>query len=122
MVTVIPAASAIYRRDLGNGLILRWSTAEDTENIAQLCSMVFRDKADEPANEFMLHWIRRLMRGDHPLMGPGDFGVVEDTQKEGNPLVACTCLWRHNWEYEGVPSRLVALRLWLAIRLIAIAG
>ena len=43
------------------------------------------------------------MRGDHPVMGSGDFGIVEDTRKEGNPLVACTCLWRHNWEYEGVP-------------------
>src|SRR5579859_344280 len=103
MVTILAAATANYRRDLGDGLILRWSTAQDTENIAQLCSMVFRDKADEPANEFMLYWIRRLMRGDHPVMGPGDFGVVEDARKEGNPLVACTCLWRHNWEYESVP-------------------
>ena len=49
MVTILPAASAIYRRDLGDGLILRWSTAQDTENIAQLCSMVFRNKADEPS-------------------------------------------------------------------------
>jgi GNAT superfamily N-acetyltransferase len=102
MVTILPAASAIYRRDLGDGLILRWSTAQDTENIAQLCSMVFRNKADEPANEFMFYWIGRLMRGDHPVMGSGDFGIVEDTRKEGNPLVACTCLWRHTWEYEGV--------------------
>jgi len=102
MLTTIPAASGTYRRDLGNGLILRWSTAEDTEKIAQLCSMVFRNKADEPTNEFMLYWIWRLMRGDHPVMGPGDFGVVEDTYKEGKPIVACTCLWRQNWEYEGV--------------------
>ena len=103
MLTTMPAASATYRRDLGNGLIVRWSTAEDTENIAKLCSIVFRDKADEPANEFMRYWIHRLMRGDHPVMGPGDFGIVEDTRKKGNPLVACTCLWRHNWEYEDVP-------------------
>src|SRR6266487_5672365 len=102
MLTTIPAASATYRRDLGDGLILRWSTAEDTEKIAQLCSMVFRNKADEPVNEFMLYWIWRLMRGDHPVMGSGDFGVVEDTYKEGKPIVACTCLWRQNWEYEGV--------------------
>ena len=102
MLTTIPAASATYRRDLGDGLILRWSTANDTEKIAQLCSMVFRNKADEPANEFMLYWIWRLMRGDHPVMGSGDFGVVEGTYKEGKPIVACTCLWRQNWEYEGV--------------------
>lgn len=103
MLQTTPAALATYRHDLGDGLILRWSTTEDTEKIAQLCSIVFRDKADEPANEFMLHWIYRLMRGDHPLMGPGDYGVVEDTGKDGQPIVACTCLWRHIWEYEGIP-------------------
>ncbi len=37
-----------------------------------------------------------------PLMGPGDYAVIEDTGKEGNPLVACTCLWRQEWEYEGI--------------------
>lgn len=103
MTTTVSAASATYSRDLGDGLILRWSTPEDTEKIAQLCSMVFRSKADEPANEFMVHWIRRLMRGDHPVMGPGDYGAVEDTSKENRPIVACTCLWRHTWEYEDVP-------------------
>ncbi len=97
------AAEATYRRDLGDGLVLRWSTAADTENIAQLVSLVFRDKEDEPPNEPMSNEIRQLMRGDHPLMGPGDFGVVEDTRKEGNPIVACTCLWRNHWEYEGIP-------------------
>jgi GNAT superfamily N-acetyltransferase len=96
-------ASPAYRRDLGNGLILRWSTPEDTEHIAQLASIVFRSKETEPPNQRLADEIRRLMRGDNPLMGPHDYGVIEDTTKEGNPLVACTCLWRHDWEYEGVP-------------------
>jgi GNAT superfamily N-acetyltransferase len=103
MLTETSAASATYRRDLGNGLILRWSTAEDTENIVQLVGMVFRSKVDDPPNEHLTREVRLLMRGDHPLMGPGDFAVVEDTRKEGNPLVACTCLWRQNWQYEGIP-------------------
>jgi GNAT superfamily N-acetyltransferase len=106
MLTETSEASATYRRDLGNGLVLRWSTAEDTENIAQLCSLVFRRKADDPPNEHIQREIRLLMRGDHPLMGPGDYAVVEDTHKEGNPMVACTCLWRQDWEYEGIPFRI----------------
>ena len=40
------AISTSYRRDLGDGLVLRWSTAEDTERIATLHSMVHRDKAE----------------------------------------------------------------------------
>jgi GNAT superfamily N-acetyltransferase len=97
-----PAAAANYRRELGGGLLQRWSTPEDTENIAQLCGMVFRDKEDEPFNIHMMESVRRHMSGDFPLMGPGDYAVIEDTGKEGNPLVACTCLWRREWEYDGI--------------------
>src|SRR5581483_8604681 len=96
------AASPDYRRELGDGLVQRWSTSEDTENIAQLCGMVFRDKEDEPLNPHAMDSVRQQMSGDFPLMGPGDYAVIEDTGKEGNPLVAGTCLWRQEWEYEGI--------------------
>ena len=96
------AAAANYRRKLGGGLLQRWSTPEDTENIAQLCGMVFRDKEDEPLNIRMMESVHRQMSGDFPLMGPGDYAVIEDMGKEGNPLVACTCLWRREWEYDGI--------------------
>jgi GNAT superfamily N-acetyltransferase len=101
MVTLTAAAHG-YRRELGEGLVQRWSTPEDTENIAQLCGLVFRDKEDEPINIRMMDNVRRQMSGNYPLMGPGDYAVIEDTGKEGNPLVACTCLWRQEWEYEGI--------------------
>ncbi len=97
------AADKDYRRDLGDGLLLRWSTPDDTESIAHLVSFVFRDRADEPLNTPLGHLMRELMSGTHPLMGAGDFALVEDTRKQGNTLVACTCLWRHTWEYEGIP-------------------
>lgn len=101
-MATLTATSPDYRRELGGGLIQRWSTREDTENIAQLCGIVFRDKEDEPLNSDMVRAVRRQMSGDFPLMGPGDYAVIEDTGKEGNPLVACTCLWRREWEYEGI--------------------
>src|SRR6266852_773151 len=97
------AINTSYRRVLGDGLVLRWSKAEDTERIATLHSMYHRDTAAEPPNTNVMRVIRRLMNGDHPLMGPHDFGVIEDTSKEGNPVVACTCLWKHTWTYEGIP-------------------
>ncbi len=106
LIDTLAAAASDYRRDLGDGLILRWSTAADTENLAQLCGMVFRDKEDDPLNEHLQSMVRQLMSGDHPVMGPGDFGLVEDTTKEGNPLVACTCLQRLEWNYEGIPFQI----------------
>ncbi len=95
--------STSYRRDLGDGLVLRWSTAEDTERIAALLSMVYREKASDPPNVHAMNNIRALMNGDHPLMGPDRYGLIEDTSREGNPVVACTCLERHTWTYEGIP-------------------
>ena len=97
-----PAAAPNFRRELGGGLLQRWSTPDDTENIAQLCGFVFRDKEDEPLNIYAIDSVRRHMSGEFPLMGPGDYAVIEDTTRAGNPLVACTCLWRLEWEYEGI--------------------
>ncbi|HEY1351938.1 MAG TPA: GNAT family N-acetyltransferase [Ktedonobacteraceae bacterium] len=92
-----------YRRDLGDGLVLRWSTSEDTERIATLLGRVYREKADEPPNVNAIRNIRGMMNGDYPLMGPDGFGLIEDTSREGNPVVASTCLWKHTWTYEGIP-------------------
>jgi Acetyltransferase (GNAT) domain len=92
-----------YYRDLGDKLTLRWSTPADTEAIAQLVSTVFRDRAEAPLNAPLANLMREIMGRAHPVMGPGDFALVEDGHKRGNPLVACTCLWRHTWEYEGIP-------------------
>ena len=89
-----------YRRDLGGGLVLRWSTAADAENIGALYSYVFRLLADGPSNEAMSVWTRDLMSGRHPLIGPGDFAVVENT--DTGQVVAATCLIRQTWAYEGI--------------------
>ncbi|GHO71397.1 hypothetical protein KSC_102890 [Ktedonobacter sp. SOSP1-52] len=97
------AHSSSFRRDLGDGLVLHWSTAEDTERIATLHALVHRERADAPPNAHYLRHIRRLMNGDYPLMGPRDFGIIEDTSEEGSPVVASTCLWKHTWTYEGIP-------------------
>lgn len=93
---------SLYRRDVGGGLVLRWSTAEDTERIATLLGTVYRQKANDPPNSNAMNNVRGMMNGDYPLMGPHDFGLIEDTSREGNPVVATTCLWRHSWTYEGI--------------------
>lgn len=101
LVSAITAASAHYRRDLGDGLVLRWSNEADAEHIAELVGRIFRSNENEGPNTNLINQVRRLMRPGHPNMTPNDYAVVEDTKKEGNPIVACTCLFRHVWEYEG---------------------
>jgi GNAT superfamily N-acetyltransferase len=96
-------ANLNYRRDLGNGLLLRWSTIRDTEDIAYLNSFVFRDGPNERLNEPMANLMREVMSSQHLMMSPGDFALVADTRRKEHPLVAGTCLWRQTWEYEGIP-------------------
>lgn len=92
-----------YRRDLGNGLVLRWSTPQDTERIAALHGLVHRERADAPLNIAVMNYLREMMSGNYPFMGPSDFGLIEDTSREGSSIVATTCFWKHTWTYEGIP-------------------
>ncbi len=89
-----------YRRDLGDGLLLRWSTAVDTERLAQFYSMVFREREQEPPNARVMAWTRDMLSGRHPLIGQDCFALVEDTAT--GAVVAATCLLSEAWEYDGV--------------------
>lgn len=92
-------------RELGNGLRLRWSRAQDTEGIAQLVGHVFRDHEGAAFNEYTAYLAYELMSGRHPLMGPGDFLLVEDSSSAKPEVVATTCYWHHTWEFGDVPLR-----------------
>lgn len=100
-MSILTMSNPTYRRDLGGGLVLRWSTADDVEGLAELFSQVFRDGPDQPPNRFVASWTRDLISGRHPLIGPADFALVEDTERGG--LVAATCLMSQTWEYGGIP-------------------
>src|SRR3569832_712508 len=90
-----------YRRDLGGGLVLRWSTAADLERIQELYGHVYREAQDSPPSPGVLANTRDLMSGKHPQIGPGDFALVEDTER--GAAVALTCLMKAVWEYGGIP-------------------
>ena len=92
-----------YVDDLGNGLSRRWSTAADEAKIGACLATVFRDKPDDPPNQAMINRLAVLFSPGQPLMGPGDFAVVEDTNRAERPIVACACLWSQCWSYGGIP-------------------
>lgn len=98
----INLAAPDFVRNVGDGLRCRWSTSDDKEKIGQLMGQVFRSSADGPFSISMADQPNLVMADEYPFMRPGDFALVEDTSKPGNPLVACTCLWRHEWSYAGI--------------------
>src|SRR6476661_5653663 len=93
-----------YRRELSDGLALRWSTPEDVEQVASLYAHVYRSSADAPLNQYIPLWTRDMFSGRHPHIGPRDFALVEDTRT--GSLVAATCLLSYTCGYEDMPFRL----------------
>ena len=96
-------ASPAFAGKLGNGLVRRWTTADDTERLAELVGTVFRGDDDEVPNPRSMAEARAMMAPGSPYMTPGDFAVVEDTAAPARPLVCCTCFWRMRWDYAGIP-------------------
>ena len=56
----IEQAVASYHRDLGDGLVLRWSTPDDAEPLAQLLGTVWRDSADAPPNPRLMETAEKV--------------------------------------------------------------
>ncbi|KAG0049772.1 hypothetical protein BGZ83_005420 [Gryganskiella cystojenkinii] len=102
------------RIDLGDGLIMRWSTQEDCENIGALCGKAFQWEQlgiplppgeYPPPNEMVTASGRRLMRGNSAVMTVYDYALVENTKAgpHENPIVACGCLHAVPGYYGSVP-------------------
>ncbi|KAG0203949.1 hypothetical protein BGX28_003951 [Mortierella sp. GBA30] len=91
------------RIDIGEGLVMRWSTRADQHNVASCMAEAFRwvqfgrsykeDEYPEP-NKNVYKAMSRLLSGHCKVMTEYDYALVENTlAKEGeNPIVACVCL------------------------------
>jgi hypothetical protein len=89
------------RRVRDDGLVVRWSTADDLPAIQALYAYVFRGKADEPANERTSVWVADALAGRHPLTSGADAcAVVVDPAH--NTIVASVLRLSATWEYAGI--------------------
>jgi hypothetical protein len=90
--------------DLGDGLVLRWATADDAEQIIAFNTQVHADSPGQPAVEVGA-WVADLLGGKHPVVTPADFTVVLDSNRieDGNPkLVSSLTLFSQTWSYDGI--------------------
>ncbi|KAG0375123.1 hypothetical protein BGX24_009515 [Mortierella sp. AD032] len=114
-MTSIHAAATPRTRivDLGDGLIMRWSTKADSKNVQDLVGDSFRwllfGKPLEPGvtpgpNEILRAGARRLLTGVNATMSEFNYALVEDTNRESgkNPIVACVSIHRVRAYYGSV--------------------
>jgi hypothetical protein len=87
-------------KDLGDGLILRSTTQDDTDALATFNSNVHRDEDDDEPNEFIETWVRDLMTRPHPTFKPSDFTIVIDTATD--KIVSSLNLIAQTWSFDGI--------------------
>jgi hypothetical protein len=89
-----------FIRDLGDGLILRRSSAADADKLVQFNGNLHRDPGVEGPDEYVVAWVGHLMSGRHPTFNVSDFTIVEDTGP--GEIVSCMCLISQTWSYGGI--------------------
>lgn len=87
-------------QELGDGLILRCSTAADAERLATFMAEAFRDPLTQELDHNVAIWTHDLLRGNHPTFGEHDFTIVEDTR--AGRIVSAMSLIPQTWSYAGI--------------------
>lgn len=95
------STAPVLLRDLGDGLVMRRSTAADARAIAEFNAWVQGDPDASRPIEGETYWALDLLRGDHPTFHEDDFTIVEDT-RDGK-IVSVTNLIDQVWSYAGIP-------------------
>lgn len=88
-------------RDLGNGLILRRSTAADAEPLADFCGRVHSEDGPDKPDSHVAAWTRDLVARPHPTFHPDDFTIVAEAAT--GRIVSALNMIPQTWTYEGIP-------------------
>lgn len=89
--------------DLGDGLILRRTTAGDAEPLAAFNADHIRGQDSAVPWEPLGVWTRDLLGGRHPAFKPEDGLLVED--RVTGAIVSSMLLISQRWDYGGAPIR-----------------
>ena len=87
-------------RALNDGLVMRWATPADAQEIATFNSIMH---SDNDQIDMSLHdWTLEMLSGAHPSVKAHDFTVVVDTNA-GNKIVSTMNLMSQQWTYDDLP-------------------
>jgi len=85
-------------RDLGNGLVMRRSTAEDADALAEFNGIIHGE--NEVDRQRVAAWTHDLLARPHPTLKPDDFTIVEETTS--GRIISSMNLIPQTWTYEGI--------------------
>lgn len=86
--------------ELEDGLVLRRSSAEDAETLADFNARLHSDDGPDQPDERLAAWTRDLLARPHPSFDAGDFTIVEDTSS--GAIVSSMNIISQVWSYAGV--------------------
>jgi hypothetical protein len=89
--------------DLGNGLVLRRSTAQDAQALVEFNSKVHSDEGPDKPDERVGAWTNDLLTIPHPTFTPSDFTIVEEPAT--GKIVSSLNLIPQTWTYAGIPFK-----------------
>jgi len=92
----------IILHDLGNGLIMRRSTSEDAEALAEFNGKIHGE--NELDTQRVAAWTHDLLARPHPTLSPDDFTIVEE--RTSGHIISSMNLIPQIWTYEGIEFRL----------------
>ena len=88
-------------KDLGAGLILRRSTPDDADALADFNARIHSDDGPDKPDERLAAWTRDLLTRPHPTFSPDAFTIIEETAS--GHIVSSLNLIPQTWTYEGIP-------------------
>jgi len=88
-------------RELGDGLILRRSSAADADALADFCARIHSDDGPEKPDLHVGAWTRDLLTKPHPTFHADDFTIVAEAAT--GRIVSTMNLIPQTWTYEGIP-------------------
>jgi hypothetical protein len=86
---------------LAAGLVLRTATPADIEPLVTFNGAVHTYSPDGAPSPRIMARVREWLDGSHPLIGPGDFLVVEETATRS--IISSVAVLRQQWTYAGIP-------------------
>jgi hypothetical protein len=97
------AIPGILPIELGDGLVLRRSSAQDAEALADFNSRLQSDEGPDHPDERVWAWTNDLMAKPHPTFKANDFTIVEEVSSRR--IISAMNLIPQRWTFAGIPVK-----------------